>query len=203
MGATRLSFAKVIRKNMKSTVVYGGNKGRARRSEFWSFALFCFLCTAVIDVVSYLLYEYSGIDKFHLGVVSSFVSSYFLFAFVSCMTRRIHDAGKKTLSLNMSLSLACVLIPLSLCDSCQSLTSVLYVLEYAVGATSAVFFIYALILCMHDSQKGPNKFGVSEKYDESMKEGTKKESDFDKCWREYEEKTRLSKRNSDTSSMHE
>lgn len=185
----RLTFFEAICRSLDSNAVYGDKKGRARRSEFWWFALFCFSCEMIIDAVSYYLYEYKDYDEGKLILGTSVVSSYITLAFISCMTRRLHDIGKTGLSLNVSLVFASFLIPLWLFRQFFSMTK-LYFLLAVFGGIATVFFIYALMLCMRDSDRAPNIYGISEKYDEQYG----KESDFDRLWREYEEKIQKKER---------
>ena len=158
-----MAFGDVIKRNMKLSAVFSGERGRTRRREFLYVALFCFFCVAVIACLSVVLYRHFGGNGDSWTFCSVLISSYFLYALVSCMTRRIHDTGNAAWPLNLSLNLLIIFIPLWLFKFYMTQDS-FRICVAVVAGMSSLFFIYALILCFRDSEKATNRFGPSEKY---------------------------------------
>jgi len=74
-------YLKVVKEN------YANFEGRARRSEYWYFALFNFIISSVLQVVDYAI----GTD---IGILGSIYSLAVLVPSIAVLVRRLHDTGK-------------------------------------------------------------------------------------------------------------
>jgi uncharacterized membrane protein YhaH (DUF805 family) len=118
---------------------YANFSGRARRSEYWHFALFSMIFSVVAMIIDHILGTTFKMDSFNdVHVVMPYGYVYLLYSLVvmipglAVTVRRLHDVGKSGWFL-----LIC-LIPL-------------------IGA------IWLLVLLFTDSQPGPNQYGPNPK----------------------------------------
>jgi len=90
--------------NFKSAVRSGLNnytnfKGRARRSEFWHWVLFFWLCELVAVIVDSLLfpnaYNYDSPSAVVLALPTNVVAYSLLIPSLSVFVRRLHDTDRK------------------------------------------------------------------------------------------------------------
>ncbi|MCM1377884.1 MAG: DUF805 domain-containing protein [Clostridium sp.] len=85
MFQRQLSFSEAV--NRALAVNYCNFSGRASRSEYWWFALFCIIASAVIGIV----FSFSNTLE---AIVSSIVSLALLLPGLGLSVRRLHDIGK-------------------------------------------------------------------------------------------------------------
>ncbi len=111
---------------------YAAFRGRARRKEYWGFALFAFLWVALAGIVGYVVGTALGFDETSDPTVSSGLAGLawlaVLLPWLSLMVRRLHDVG---------------------------LTGWLLLLVLFPTLGSLIMLVFALI----PSQKHPNKWG--------------------------------------------
>ena len=81
-------FVDIIKKK------YADFNGRARRKEYWMFALFCFLGGIVLSILS-------GIIR--TPIISSLYSLALFVPGIAISVRRLHDIGRKGISLLFGL----------------------------------------------------------------------------------------------------
>ena len=121
-------YLKVVRDN------YANFNGRARRKEYWMFALFQFLVMIVLMIGDYVLgldFEMQGISLgygylYLIGVIVHFIPS------LAVLVRRLHDVGKSGWF-------------------------------YFIGLIPLIGAIWLLILFCTDGQKQDNKWGPDPK----------------------------------------
>ncbi|HEY5408911.1 MAG TPA: DUF805 domain-containing protein [Ginsengibacter sp.] len=123
---------------LKALKNYAVFSGRARRSEYWYFALFNFIFSIVAIILDHLIGSTFTFDTVNGAVVSPYGYIYLLYALfvlipsLAVAVRRLHDVGKSGWFMFISL------IPL-------------------VGA------IWLLVLFCTDSIPGPNEYGLNPK----------------------------------------
>lgn len=112
---------------------YAQLKGRARRSEYWNFVLFCLLLGVVCSILDVLLKTYVRIGgTIGIPLLTTLASLALTIPQICCLVRRLHDIGKSGLWYFLAF------IPL-------------------VGS------IIILIWLCRDSDAGTNRFGPSPK----------------------------------------
>jgi uncharacterized membrane protein YhaH (DUF805 family) len=74
-------YLKVVRDN------YANFSGRARRSEYWYFALFNFVFSSILQLIDYVI----GLD---VGILGGIYSLAVLVPSLAVAVRRLHDTGK-------------------------------------------------------------------------------------------------------------
>jgi len=74
-------YLKVVRDN------YANFEGRARRSEYWYFALFNFIISSILQLIDYAI----GTD---IGILGSIYSLAVFVPSLAVLVRRLHDTGK-------------------------------------------------------------------------------------------------------------
>lgn len=113
---------------------YACFKGRARRSEYWFFALFSFLCTLPLYLFSFI--ALTTVGEGELAYVPLFTGCFIQLIFflpsLSVMVRRLHDTGK----------------------------SGWWVLLLILASGSVLGSILAIIFLAQDSQPGRNEYGA-------------------------------------------
>lgn len=67
-------------------------RGRARRSEYWFFALFCFIIGVVARIIDSMLF--TGEDGTVTQIVGSITSLVLLLPTLAVSWRRMHDIGR-------------------------------------------------------------------------------------------------------------
>ncbi|XXK59719.1 DUF805 domain-containing protein [Porticoccaceae bacterium nBUS_09] len=89
--------------NMKEAVTsalvkkYATTEGRASRSEYWWFYLFCGLGTILFDVLDAVLGWQFGTDMFgnkHRGVLNLLFTLAIIIPFICVTARRLHDVNR-------------------------------------------------------------------------------------------------------------
>ena len=149
-------------------------KGRARRSEFWWFFLFGSIVSSGTNVLSNL----GGLFLF-IGLLITLVM---LVPLSAAMTRRLHDTGRS--GWWVVAAFVCILVDWIAFSTMFSSGDILMMLagkhdpamqptHYSLVATWIAFVtgvcgvflsIFALGLCINDSQVDENKYGPSPKY---------------------------------------
>ena len=66
--------------------------GRARRQEFWLFALFNFIASIIVNVIAVALVKVTGVGAF--GFLGTIYSLAVLLPGFAVLFRRLHDTGK-------------------------------------------------------------------------------------------------------------
>ena len=130
----RMSFGCAISTCLKKYCTF---KGRARRSEFWWFELFCF----VLVLVAAILFTTIFSDDM-AGILTGVIVIAVLLPRISVAVRRLHDAGHSGTFLIVAWIAS--LIPL-------------------VGIIATIYLITRLC---EDSEPYENKYGPSPKYPE-------------------------------------
>lgn len=114
-------------------------KGRARRAEFWGFALFHFIFIGAFNIPSRILSESHGTDlliALILAIISLVISLALLLPGLGVFVRRMHDIGRSGWN-------------------------------WLWGLLPFVGFIVILVFECMDSQRGTNQYGPCEKYPEA------------------------------------
>ena len=91
-----MGFLEAIKTCLKK---YADFKGRARRSEFWWFALFCFIVylatSFVMGYLSVWLADFVDMEPTQLAIVLvTLIMLAFVIPFFAALTRRLHDTGR-------------------------------------------------------------------------------------------------------------
>lgn len=71
---------------------YAEFKGRARRTEFWMFALFNFIFTVIAIIIDIQMGTFSEVVS--LGVLSGLYSLFVLIPSIAVSVRRLHDTNR-------------------------------------------------------------------------------------------------------------
>ena len=152
--------------------------GRARRSEYWWFFLFCIIVSSVFSFVGGILPV--------LSYVGFCISALLLIPSCSVQTRRLHDTGRSgwwvvvqmALLLTFYGSMGYMFMPyaeqmMNITDNMEMANVFMDIMEQNTAAV-AVFFISALLLVIVtiilivfsvlDSHWTENKYGPSPKY---------------------------------------
>ena len=69
-------------------------KGRANRSEFWYFNLFCFILSIILYYIDVSFLGYDPMDPTSIGVLESIFTLLALIPSISLTVRRLHDVNK-------------------------------------------------------------------------------------------------------------
>lgn len=83
-----MSFAEAVRSVLSKYVTFNG---RARRSEYWWFALFYVILAIVASIIDASM----GTDAGRTGPVTSILSLVLLLPSLAVGVRRLHDIGRK------------------------------------------------------------------------------------------------------------
>ena len=75
---------------------------RARRKEYWMFALFCFIIFLILLAIDVFLLNYS-IEEEEMGLLTGIFSFLILIPSIAVSVRRLHDVGKSGWWLLVSL----------------------------------------------------------------------------------------------------
>lgn len=146
------AFLNVI--NIKDN--YNNYSGRARRSEFWYTTLICVAITTAFDC--YLYYTWGESNTTNL--VSLLVATYFGFPNYTCLCRRMHDIGYSSLlpGVTQTVGLAAFIFYLLSDNEAMNTAYIVFTV------ITLLLFGYNLVLCTKDSDKGKNRYGLSDKY---------------------------------------
>lgn len=136
---------------------YASFKGRARRSEYWFFALFVFLISIVVEV-SVVLFDQSTVT------VSGIVTGLFFFLPSQAVcVRRLHDVGKsgKFLLLYYLLSLLIAVVGTLYAAGRMGGAAVILLVFLCIGLL--VMGVMLLVFVCRDSENGENEYGPNPK----------------------------------------
>ena len=182
-----MGFIEAVKRCLKK---YCDFKGRARRSEYWWFVLFIFLCSMAVSFLTSMCVGLLDVDTV-LGVQVASITSmvvmlFFVIPHIAVLTRRLHDTGRSgwwvvVLALLLGayiVSYGIVMLPLlgkmdfgndpfalakAMTDSMASSPIAATVMSFTslpMGILAIVIFIFTLF----DSKWGENKYGLSPKY---------------------------------------
>jgi uncharacterized membrane protein YhaH (DUF805 family) len=84
-----MGFAEAVRTCLQK---YVGFSGRARRSEYWYFALFTLIVSIVAGILDGLLGTMS--DETNVGVIGTIASLALLLPSIAVAIRRLHDTSR-------------------------------------------------------------------------------------------------------------
>ena len=146
-------------------------KGRARRSEYWWFALFTLIVSVVSSFIDTILSMFVGFEFVdHLTGLLLFLPG------LTVSFRRLHDIGRSgwwmgvayillaaagiALAVTSSLGISDFFDEMRLIDAFLLLKPVVYIPLLASLVVSIICFVFAFL----DSQKHTNKYGPSPKY---------------------------------------
>jgi len=146
-------------------------KGRARRSEYWWFALFTLIVSVVSSFIDTILSMFVGFEFVdHLTGLLLFLPG------LTVCFRRLHDIGRSgwwmgvayillaaagiALAVTSSLDISDFFDEMRLIDAFLLLKPVVYIPLLASLVVSIICLVFSFI----DSQKHTNKYGPSPKY---------------------------------------
>ena len=182
-----MGFVEAVKTCLKK---YCDFKGRARRSEFWWFVLFIFLCTLVVSFLVSMCLGFLDVDTVYgvrLGsIISTVVALFFVIPHFAVMTRRLHDMGRSgwwvailvLLQVAYLVSYAIVMMPLLgkmdfgndpfaivevMTESMASSPIAATVMSFS-SIPMVILGIVIFIFTLFDSKWGTNKYGPSPKY---------------------------------------
>ena len=121
---------------------YANFNGRASRSEFWYFVLFCFV---YLFIAGFFL-GLSGVSDTTFDIASLVLLIPFILPSIAVQARRLHD-------INQSGWMQCIFIPGFIADEFLGTGLILYILTLGLWA---FWFSQA-------GKKGKNRFGVQPK----------------------------------------
>jgi len=142
---------------------YATFKGRARRSEFWGFALFCAIISIPLIVVDYM----AGLEPQSFGSNAAWQLATTL-PLLAVSWRRLHDLGKSGLWMVLFLLTS---VAFAICngwmqaveDTGATPSGGLSFVTYALLATFCVFSLVYLIWMASEGESCPNKYGPDPK----------------------------------------
>lgn len=182
-----MGFIEAVRTCLKK---YCDFKGRARRSEFWWFVLFIFLCSLVVSFLTSMCLSFLDVDTVlgaQLGTIISTVAMlFFVIPHFAVLTRRLHDTGRSgwwvavlvLLLVAYLVSYAIVMLPLLgkmefsndpfalaklMTDAMASSPIASTVMSFS-SIPMLILGLVILIFSLFDSKWGSNKYGPSPKY---------------------------------------
>ncbi len=168
----QLSFTEALKKVFVEN--YCNFKGRARRSEYWwaqlgiSIGAIVFYVIAMIGAFMKIQHWPGGniVAIFGFAVYGIYCLAIFLPS-LGAMVRRLHDVGK---SGKMIPYLYLAYIPLMIFAILLQTTNKMWLLIPYILIVLAImgYAIYLLVLYCKDSEPGPNKWGESPKYPDSI-----------------------------------
>lgn len=126
------------------TTDYAQFAGRARRKEYWSFALFCTIAMLLmLFISSFLLTIFTGyiIDETNVDILIDILFAIFIVPGTAVTVRRFHD-------MNISGWWALLYLSANICELFDSI--------YLIGL---VIEILIMILCCFKGTAGSNQFG--------------------------------------------
>lgn len=167
MENKRMGFAEAIKTCNKKIFDY---KGRARRSEFWWWALFSAIIGISLSIIALPLPTISL-------VIQLPVSIYFALVGMSVTTRRLHDTGRSGWWYAASIIAGVVLIIWFVIETAIFTANINSgnvdnVDTAATGFIASIliplipYWVYSIVLlvwCCQDSQPGENKYGANPK----------------------------------------
>ena len=148
-GLPEVKFGEAVKTCLKKCVTF---KGRARRSEYWSFAVFTALVAIVSRFLDGLLGKWFGIE-----VVRMLTGYIMLLPSIAVAVRRLHDTGRSAWWLvpMFVLSIVIKVMPDGIHEQVQDAIMVVF---------SILYPLLMLVFFLQDSKRGENKYGPSPKY---------------------------------------
>lgn len=138
--------------------------GRAQRSEYWFFYLFTTLVSIVLAIVDAIigLAIQAWAD---IGVFGSLFSLAVFFPTIAAACRRLHDTNRSGWWQILPIAGLLLMIPgfIGLATGGEAFGVIFIVLSILAIIGLAILLIVWLAT---DSDKGPNRFGASPKYDQ-------------------------------------
>jgi len=160
-GTPMMQFPEAVQRGIAGILNF---KGRARRSEFWWFALAVGVCTFILRIIFGMFGNGLGIT-----VITGLISLAGTFAMTGVMIRRLQDTNKPGILAWILLGLYVIIFLLSIVAAIKANSDpfgALAFLGYLTIPTALyiILGIVVLVFCCLDSNKGPNPHGPSEKY---------------------------------------
>ena len=160
-GTPMMQFPEAVQRGIAGILNF---KGRARRSEFWWFALAVGVCTFILRIIFGMFGNGLGI-----AVITDLITLAGTFAMTGVMIRRLQDTNKPGILAWILLGLYVIIFLLSIVAAIKANSDPFGALAF-VGYLTIPTVLYAilglvvLVFCCLDSNKGPNPHGPSEKY---------------------------------------
>ena len=162
-----MGFVESISTCFRKYFVFGG---RARRSEFWYFMLFCLIAGIILGILDGVLFgagssavsggAASALSGGPLGNIFSLAT---FFPSIAVTSRRLHDIDKSGwFQLVWILPLILMVGAFGFSGGGESIGIVVGIL----GLITFALLILLIVWCATDGHKGDNRFGASPKYDE-------------------------------------
>jgi len=154
-----MNFSEAIKSVFRN---YANFSGRARRSEYWFFTLFCMIVNSCIQMIALFAPETVAI------FISLAYGLGFMLPSISVSVRRLHDVGKSGWYYFAPLFTIPIFIVLAIIAAFQAKASG----DVPVGMISIIIImfllfiaygIYMLVLYCKDSEFGANEYGENPK----------------------------------------
>lgn len=150
---------------------YATFSGRARRSEYWSFFLFCLLVSIILSILDMLLFDKGFISvtifgKPHAIGLTSIFSIVVLIPSLTVTFRRLHDIGKSGW---LCLPLFIIALLLSLVDKTwlETLADKTLSMAITILVVLLMVLVYAILMLVwlcRDSEPDANRWGWNPKF---------------------------------------
>ena len=159
-GTPMLQFQEAVQRGIAGLMNF---KGRARRSEYWWFALAVGIAVVVVRLIFGLIPGMVG------AILTDLLTLAGSFALAGVMIRRLQDTNKPGILAWIQFGLHALIVIISLFIAMKANSDPFGALKMAGWLTlpAVLFFILGVInivFCCLDSQPGPNQHGQSEKY---------------------------------------
>ena len=160
-GTPMMQFPEAVQRGIAGILNF---KGRARRSEFWWFALAVGVCTFILRIIFGMFGNGLGV-----AVITDLITLAGTFAMTGVMIRRLQDTNKPGILAWILLGLYVIIFLLSIVAAIKANSDPFGALAFVGYLTIptvlyAILGIVVLVFCCLDSNKGPNPHGPSEKY---------------------------------------
>ena len=155
----RLTFIEAL---IDGLWLHKNDEGRSRRSEFWWCFLFLSIASTIVDILVFLLQNYTNFYNEYIETASFLANAYLAGAFAILLRRRLNDTGNPRM-FYIFILLVCTTIILAIINWGKENNTIDTFLIVA-AATTLISLAICLWRCTLDSEKRSNRYGKSPKY---------------------------------------
>lgn len=160
-----LSFGEALRNCWKK---FANFKGRARRSEYWWWVLFCTIISGVVKYVDGIFGFTISIHRASFPTLTTLVWLILIIPSLAVKTRRLHDTGHSGWWVVALCVLTVIMKNLSFIFTKvypeYHISTGYSILIYSLGLLTLLVVCATFYFTVLDSHRGENKYGRSPKY---------------------------------------
>lgn len=154
----KMGFFEAVSQVIRKSFVF---KGRARRKEYWSWALFGFLLNIVVTVAVMMMSSSPTVQTWISGILALLM----FFPGLSVAVRRLHDVDRSGWWIGGSYIVLAVYIAFTTIGGINGLAKFMMVFSMLFVCVCIFFGVLMLVWNFTEGTHGPNKYGDDPKRD--------------------------------------